>query len=74
MGLAMSIRQGGDQPLKKNVQTIATWGEGYLPNIGKVRDKEKDKEKEREKLVANPSSNVQVINLDGDRKPMNGQE
>ena len=76
VGPSQSIRQGGDQPLEKNVSLTPTYGAGPLLNIGKMGEKEddKDKGKEQEKSVAKPFSLVQVINLDGDTNPMDGQE
>ena len=52
------------------------YGASLLLNIRKVGDKQddKDKGKEKEKLVAKPSSPIQVINLDGDTNPMDDQE
>ena len=49
---------------------------GSLLDIKKVREKggEKEKEKEKEKLVAKPMSPIQIINLDGNTNPMDGQE
>lgn len=69
-----SIGQGGDQPLNKNVPITPTCGGGSLPDTGKVGKKEggKEKEKEKEKSVAKPASPIQVINLDGDTKAMDG--
>ena len=53
-----------------------TCGVGFLLDIEKVGEKEgdKDKEKEQEKSVAKPTSPIQIINLDGDTNPMDGQE
>ena len=75
-GPSQSIGQGGDQPLEKNVFLTLTYRASPLPNINKTREKKdgKDKGQEQEKLVAKPSSPVQLINLNGDTNPMDGLE
>ena len=75
-GPSQSIGQGGDQPPEKNVPLTPTCGAGPLPNIGKTGEKGDDKDKgmEQEKSVAKPSSLVQVINLDCNMNPMDGQK
>lgn len=76
IGPLQFIGQGGDQPPEKNVSLTPTCGAGPLPNIGKIGEKEddKDKGKEQEKSMAKPSSPIQVINLDSDTNPMDGQD
>lgn len=48
-GETQSIRQGGDQPLEKNIPITYTYDGGFLPNTRKVREKEGDKDKEKKK-------------------------
>lgn len=63
----------GDQPPKKNIQVAPTYRGGSVPDTGKVGNDEKNKE-EQEKSVTKPPSLVQVINLDGENNPLDGQE
>ena len=76
VGTLKSIGQGGDQTQEKNVPFTPTYRVFPLSNIGKMREKEYDKHKgmEQENSMAKQSSPLQVINLDGDMNPMDGQE
>ena len=69
-----SISGRGDQHLENNIQVIPTYGRGSLPNMRKVGNNEKNKEKEQEKSETKPPSPMQVINLDVDNNPLDGQE